>query len=147
MAVVVQAIIFVAASLMAIQSAYYLREPIVTSPGILPLVVSVAAATIAGFLLVADFLGGRVSLVPLRRMLTLQESRTKAARTAGWLGLASAYAITTPVIGFTWATMGFLVIALKVFARLAWMRTVVIAVAIATIVPLFFRYVFFSLVP
>lgn len=147
MSVFVQAIIFVVASLMAIQSVLYLREPIITSPGILPLVVSVAAALLAGALLVGDFLSGAVSLRRIRRMFVGPSIRDRAMRTTGWLVLASGYAVATPVVGFMLATLVFLLIALVVFARLVWWQAAIAAIAIATIVPLVFRYVFFAIVP
>lgn len=147
MSVVAQSIIFVAGLLIAVQSIFYLREPVVTSPGILPLIVAVAIITVSGFLLVSDFLGGRFSLKLWQLWLTSSEYREKVGRTLGWLGLASAYGITTPQVGFTWATMGFLVIALKLFAGLSWLRTILYAALIATIVPLIFHYVFSAIIP
>ena len=147
MSFVVQSIILIAGLLIAVQSIYYLREPIVTSPGILPLIVSMAIVVISGFLLVSDFLGGRYSIKHGYQWLTGAANRAKIRRISGWLGLASAYAIITPQIGFTWATLAFLIIALKIFAGLSWVRTMIYAVLVATIVPLIFHYVFSAIIP
>lgn len=147
MSFVVQSIILIAGLLIAVQSIYYLREPIVTSPGILPLIVSMAIVVISGFLLVSDFLGGRYSIKAGYQWLTGAANRAKIGRISGWLGLASAYAIITPQIGFTWATLAFLIIALKIFAGLSWVRTMIYAALVATIVPLIFHYVFSAIIP
>ena len=147
MSFVVQSIILIAGLLIAVQSIYYLREPIVTSPGILPLIVAMAIVVISGILLVFDFLGGRYSIKHGYQWLTSAANRAKIGRISGWLGLASAYAITTPQIGFTWATLAFLIIALKFFARLNWVRTMIYAALVATIVPLIFHYVFSAIIP
>lgn len=147
MSFVVQSIILIAGLLIAVQSIYYLREPIVTSPGILPLIVSMAIVVISGFLLVSDFLGGRYSTKAGYQWLTGAANRAKIGRISGWLGLASAYAIFTPQIGFTWATLAFLIIALKIFAGLSWVRTMIYAALVATIVPLIFHYVFSAIIP
>ena len=147
MSFVVQSIIFIAGLLIAVQSIYYLREPIVTSPGILPLIVAMAIVVISGTLLVFDFMGGRYSIKQGYQWLTSAANRAKIGRISGWLGLASAYAITTPQIGFTWATLAFLILALKIFARLNWVRTMIYAALVATIVPLIFHYVFSAIIP
>lgn len=147
MSFVVLSIILIAGLLIAVQSIYYLREPIVTSPGILPLVVAMAIVVISGILLVFDFLGGRYSIKHGYQWLTSATNRAKIGRISGWLGLASAYAITTPQIGFTWATLAFLIIALKIFAGLNWVRTMIYAALVATIVPLIFHYVFSAIIP
>jgi len=147
MSFVVQSIILIAGLLIAVQSIYYLREPIVTSPGILPLIVAMAIVVISGILLVFDILGGRYSIKHGYQWLTSPANRAKIGRISGWLGLASAYAITTPQIGFTWATLAFLIIALKIFAGLNWVRTMIYAALVATIVPLIFHYVFSAIIP
>ena len=106
-----------------------------------------AIVVISGFLLVSDFLGGRYSIKLGYQWLTGAANRAKIGRISGWLGLASAYAIITPQIGFTWATLAFLIIALKIFAGLGWVRTVIYAALVATLVPLIFHYVFSAIIP
>lgn len=147
MTVLVQAIIFVVASAMAVQSVFYLQEPFIRSPGILPLLVALAMAVLAAGLLIGEIRNGAVSLSAARRYFAVPDNRAKALRTAGWLSLSTLYAVATPQIGFAWATLAFLVVALAVFAKLAWWKVLILAVAIATIVPVIFRYVFFAIVP
>jgi len=124
-----------------------LTSPIVTSPGILPLIVSVAMAAIAGVLLIAELVRGEASLPRFKACLTSSDFRMRAATAAGWLSLAASYAVATPVVGFMWATLAFLAIALTAFARLAWWKTAIIAVAIATLIPIAFRSLFHTIVP
>lgn len=147
MTVVVHLVIFLGAIAMAVQSLGYLTAPIVTSPGILPLLVSVAATLIAGMLVVLDVVRGNISIARIKMSLRSPAFRDRAVRAAGWLSLATAYAIATPFIGFTWATLAFLGAALTLFARLAWWRTAIVAVAMATLIPIAFRYLFFTIVP
>jgi hypothetical protein len=147
MAVVVQLVIFLGAIGMAIQSIGYLTTPIVTSPGIMPLLVSTAGALIAGMLLVLDVVRGNISATRIRESLQSSEFRVRAAKATGWLFLATTYAVATPFVGFTWATLAFLGIALTIFARLSWWRTTFVAMAMATLVPITFRHLFFTIVP
>lgn len=147
MAAIVELIILFGAVAMAVQSIGYLTPPIVTSAGILPLVVSVAMAVIAGALLVTEFIRGNASVSRLAASLGSSVFRQRAARAAGWLTLATLYAVATPFIGFTWTTLAFLVVALTAFARLAWWRIAIIAVAMATLIPIAFRHLFFTIVP
>jgi hypothetical protein len=147
MAAIVELVILLGSIATAIQSAGYLTTPIVTSPGILPLIVSVAMAAIAGALLVAELIRGDVSVSRFTAVMRSPEFRQRASRAVGWLSLATLYAVATPVFGFTWATLVFLAIALTAFARLAWWRTAIIAVAMATLIPIAFRYLFFTVVP
>lgn len=147
MAPTVAFVILLGALAMAFQSVGYLTTPVATSPGILPLIVSIAAAAIAALLLVLEFIRGDISLARFQSAWGSAAFRQQAARAAGWLSLAAIYAIATPAVGFTWATVAFLGIALTVFARLAWWRTAIIAVAMATLIPIAFRYLFFTIVP
>lgn len=147
MAALVELVILLGGIAMAIQSVGYLAPPIVTSPGILPLIVSVVMASIAGALLVTEIIRGDASLSRLNGCLRSQDLRKRAAKAAGWLTLATLYALATPMIGFMWATLTFLAIALTVFARLAWWKTTIIAVAMATLIPIAFRLLFHTIVP
>jgi hypothetical protein len=147
MAALVEFVILVLAVAMAIQSTGYLATPIITSPGILPLIVSVAMAFIAGTLLITELVHGNASFSRLKSCLGSPVFRESAARAAGWLTLATLYAVATPVIGFVWATLAFLAIALTAFARLIWWKTAIIAVAMATLIPLAFRSLFHTIVP
>lgn len=147
MSFIVQAVILLAASVMAVQSVAYLKPPIVTSPGILPLLISVAAALMAGALMVADLARGTVRPRAMAELWRNPQTRRTALRTSAWLALATGYAVLTPVIGFTWATLAFLLVALRMFGELAWWRVAAIAVPVAVVVPLVFRHVFFTIVP
>jgi hypothetical protein len=147
MAALVELVILVLAIAMAIQSIGYLTTPIVTSPGILPLIVSISMALISGALLVAALVEGDASVSRLKTCFGSPAFRARAAKAAGWLTLATLYAIATPVVGFVWATLAFLAIALTAFARLAWWKTAVIAGAIATLIPVAFRFLFHTIVP
>lgn len=147
MAALVELVILVLAVAMAIQSIGYLTTPIVTSPGILPLIVSISLALISGALLVGEVAEGDASVSRLKACFGSSAFRARAAKAAGWLTLASLYAVATPFIGFVWATLIFLAIALTVFARLAWWKTALIAGAIATLIPVAFRFLFHTIVP
>lgn len=147
MAAIVELVILVVSIAMAIQSIGYLTTPVVTSPGILPLIVSTAMALIAGSLLLGEFMRGDASVTRLSSCLRSPDFRRRAMRAMGWLGLATLYALATPVVGFAWSTFAFLIIALTAFAKLAWWRTAIVAVVMATLIPIAFRYLFFTIVP
>jgi len=147
MAAMVELVILLGGIAMAIQSVGYLTTPVITSPGILPLIVSVAMAAIAGVLLIVELIRGGASVPRLKACLISADFRLHAVKAAGWLSLATGYAMATPVVGFMWATLAFLAIALIAFARLAWWKTAIIAVAIATLIPFAFRSLFHTIVP
>jgi hypothetical protein len=147
MAAIVELAVLVGAIVMAIQSVGYLTTPVATSPGILPLIVSVASAAIAAMLLAQEVARGSIAVSRIRSIWRSAVFRQRAASAVGWLTLATVYAIATPVIGFAWATLVFLGIALTVFARVAWWRAAIVAVAMATLIPIAFRYLFFTIVP
>ena len=147
MAAIVELVILVVAVAMAIQSIGYLTTPIVTSPGILPLIVSAAMATIAGALLAAEFARGDASVSRLSGCMRSPEFRQRATRATGWLMLATLYSVATPIVGFTWSTIVFLAIALTIFGRLVWWRTAISAIAMATLIPIAFRTLFHTIVP
>lgn len=147
MTILVLLVIFFGALFMATETIGYLTQPIVTSPGILPLLVFGAAAAISGVMLILEFMRGNASTSRGLEALKSPGFRRHAAKSIGWLGLASGYAVATPVVGFTWATIVFLGIALPLFGRLVWWRTAIVAMAMAVLAPIAFRQLFFTIVP
>lgn len=147
MSIAVEAIILVVALAMAVQSVAYLREPLISSPGILPLFVAIVIVSMTLSLLVSDLRKEGFRLDKLRSAFRLGGTRDTVLRVLGWLALSVGYAVATPLTGFEWATASFLLAALYLYARLAWWKILTTAAGIALGIPLVFRYVFHTIIP
>jgi hypothetical protein len=125
-----------------------LVHPVATSPWIVPLIVCSAIVLVSIALLVAEVRDW------LKKPATRPTAdsvppppRSTPARVASWLALSGGYGVATPLIGFEWATAIFLPVALRSFSRASWPLTIGLTAGMGILLPLFFRYVFHSLVP
>jgi hypothetical protein len=144
---IVPALIFVIAVAMGTAAGTRIAPPFGTSAWLMPVVVSVAMALVSAALVIGEIVLRNAS--PVGNVPSVAEAATKStpARVAGWVALSAGYAIVTPQVGFEWATLIFLILALKVFGGAPWRLTLPVAVAMALLVPLVFRRVFSALVP
>ena len=148
MAFVVEIVALVVALGMGAMAATRLAAPVATSPWIVPLILSTAIVLVSIALLVAearDWLKKHAERPGADAVLQLP--RSTPARVAGWLALSSGYGVTTPLIGFEWATAIFLPVALRTFSSASWPLTIGLTAGMGILLPLTFRYVFQSLVP
>ena len=148
MTLLVPAFVFVIAIAMAATAVVQVAPPLVTSAWLFPLFVSAAMAILSGVLLVGEVAQRRRTVAAASVPAASTDIvRATPARVAGWLALSAGYAIATPQVGFEWATSVFLIFALKVFGGASWRVTLPIAAAMALLLPVIFRRVFFTLVP
>jgi len=147
-AFVIEIVALVVALGMGAMAATRLAAPVATSPWIVPLILSTAIVLVSIALLVAearDWLKKHAEHPGADAVLQLP--RSTPARVAGWLALSSGYGVTTPLIGFEWATAIFLPVALRTFSSASWPLTIGLTAGMGILLPLTFRYVFQSLVP
>jgi hypothetical protein len=143
---IVPALVFVIAVAMGATAGARIVPPFATSAWLMPLFVSVAMALVSAALVIGEIVSRRA--VSAGRAPTAAEAaRSTPARVASWIALSAGYAIVTPQIGFEWATVVFLILALKVFSGASWRLTLPVAAVMALLVPLIFRHVFSALVP
>ena len=148
MAFVIEIVALVVALGMGAMAATRLAAPVATSPWIVPLILSTAIVLVSIALLVVearDWLKKHAEHPGADAALQLP--RSTPARVAGWLALSSGYGVTTPLIGFEWATAIFLPVALRTFSSASWPLTIGLTAGMGILLPLTFRYVFQSLVP
>ena len=148
MAFVIEIVALLAALGMGAMAATRLAAPVATSPWIVPLILSTAIVLVSIALLVVearDWLKKHAERPGADAVLQLP--RSTPARVAGWLALSSGYGVTTPLIGFEWATAIFLPVALRTFSSASWPLTIGLTAGMGILLPLTFRYVFQSLVP
>jgi hypothetical protein len=144
--------VFVAAVAMMAASFRLLDGKLATSAGLFPLIVSAAMIVVSALILIGDVrrlrhseVSGSVHEAPAPETLTGERAQFKLL--AGWIALASAYAIATPLVGFEVATFVMLTAALKVFGKASWPIVLTVPIAVALILPFVFRYVFHTLIP
>jgi hypothetical protein len=143
---IVPALVFVIAVAMGATAGARIVPPFATSAWLMPLFVSVAMALVSAALVIGEIVSRRA--VSAGRAPTAAEAaRSTPGRVASWIALSAGYAIVTPQIGFEWATVVFLILALKVFSGASWRLTLPVAAVMALLVPLIFRHVFSALVP
>lgn len=148
MAFIIEIVALFAALGMGAMAATRLAAPVATSPWIVPLILSTAILLVSIALLVVearDWLEKHAERPGA--VAVLQLPRSTPARVAGWLALSSGYGVTTPLIGFEWATAIFLPVALRTFSSASWPLTIGLTAGMGILLPLAFRYVFQSLVP
>ena len=146
MPLIVPALVFVIAVAMGATAAARIVPPYATSGWLMPLFVSAAMALVSAALVVREIVSRKAVLAGLAPTAT-DATKSTPGRVAGWIALSAGYAIVTPQVGFEWATVVFLILALKLFGGASWRLTLVVAVAMAFLVPLIFRHVFSALVP
>jgi hypothetical protein len=143
---IVPALVLVIAVAMGATAGARIVPPFATSAWLMPLFVSAVMALVSAALVISEIVLRRT--VPAGRAPTAVEAaKSTPARVAGWIVLSAGYAIVTPQIGFEWATVVFLILALKVFSGASWRLTLPVAAVMALLVPLIFRHVFSALVP
>jgi hypothetical protein len=143
---IVSTLVLVIAVAMGATAGARIVPPFATSAWLMPLFVSVAMALVSAVLVIGEIVSRRAA--PAGRTPTAAAAaKSTPARVAGWIALSAGYAFVTPHIGFEWATVVFLIIALKVFGGTSWRLTLLVAVAMALLTPLIFRHVFSALVP
>jgi hypothetical protein len=143
---IVPALVFVIAVAMGATAAARIAPPFATSAWLMPLFVSMTMALVSVALVVGEIVSRRAVAVG-RAPPTVEAAKSTPARVAGWIALSAGYAVVTPQVGFEAATVVFLILALKVFGGASWRQTLLVAVAMAFLVPLIFRHVFSALVP
>lgn len=124
-----------------------LAPPMLASPWLLPLIVSVIMSLIAVALIIGEFAERRRAAASPARQLAQDAEPSPGYCMVGWLGLCATYSIATPWIGFEWATLAFMPLALCLFGRASWPVIAALTLAISLLLPLVFRHVFQSLVP
>lgn len=147
MALIVEALAFVVAVAIAVTAVVQMSGPISTSPWLMPLLVGVAMAVVSGALAVPEIRARRLAVPAPPPGADEEQVHPGVPRVAGWLALSAGYAIAVPLTGFEWATIVFLVIALRLFGAAGWKTVVAVSLAVALLIPLVFRHVFFTLVP
>jgi hypothetical protein len=144
MALFVEAVVLLLATAMAFTAGTRIAQPIGLSPWLMPLVVGSITAIVTAIVLVSEIRQRiRDKTSPQQ---TTSESPT-VVRVAGWLLLTTVYAVATPIFGFEWSTVVFLLIALQIFGNANLWTTVGTAIAVAGVLPLVFRHVFHAIVP
>jgi hypothetical protein len=146
MKLVVPAITFFIAVAMAATAGLQMARPIATSPWLMPLIVTIAMAIVSAAIFAAEY-QQRASQPSTSDSAPDAAGRASPLRVASWLALSAGYAVATPIVGFEWATGVFLVFALKAFGGASWRTALPIALAMALLLPMVFRRVFFTLVP
>jgi hypothetical protein len=146
MPLIVPALVFVVAVAMGTTATGRIMPPYATSGWLMPLLVSVAMALVAAALVIREIVSRRA--VPAGSApAAIDPAKSTPWRVAGWIALSAGYAIATPQVGFGWATVVFLILALRVFGGASWRLALPVAAAMAILVPLIFRHVFSALVP
>jgi hypothetical protein len=146
MSLIVPLLIFVIAVALALMAGARISAPLATSAWLMPLVVTSAMALVSAAIVIREILERRAAVASAAGT-TADAPYTTGAWVAGWIALSAGYATVTPLVGFEWSTVVFLVVALKVFGGASWRLTLAVAVAMALVVPLVFRRLFFTLVP
>jgi len=143
---IVPALVLVIAVAMGAIASARIVPPFATSAWLMPLFVSVAMVLVSAALVIGEIVSRRAVLAG-RASIAAEAAKSTPVRVAGWIALSAGYAIVTPHIGFEWATVVFLMLALKMFGGTSWRLALLVAVAMALLMPLIFRHVFSALVP
>ena len=146
MSLIVPIVVFAIAVAMGATAGARIAPPYATSAWLLPLFVSIAMALVAAVLVIGEIVQ-KAATAWASPDAPAETARSTPARIVGWLALSAGYALVTPKVGFEWATVAFLILALKAFGGASWRLTLAIAVTMALMVPLVFRHVFSALVP
>ncbi len=146
-ALIVECLTLVLALAMGAIAGSRLSAPVLASPWLLPLLVSIVMSLIAVALIFGEIAERRKAAGSPAQRVAEGALQPQGYRMIGWLGLCSAYAIATPWVGFEWATLVFMPVALWAFGRASWPVIGALTLAMALALPLIFRHVFQSLVP
>ena len=145
MALFVETVVFLLATAMAVAAGMRIADPFSVSPWLMPLVVGSATAIVTLILLASEL---RLRIHEKARAVQHDGSASPSIpRIAGWLMLTTAYAVLTPIFGFEWTTVVFLLVALQLFGRASLLTSICTAVVMAGILPVVFRHVFHAIVP
>lgn len=127
---------------------------IMTSSGLLPLLITAVISTLCIVILLQDLTARRrisrasgeppVAGPPPE---TLIGGPAEFRRLGLWLLLSSGYALLTPVLGYETATAIALAIALFTFGKASWPVVLAVTAGVTLLLPMIFRHVFFTLVP